>query len=82
MNGFNGTLDNALTLNNKQKISTFDSDNDSDSTCHCCAFKYFSGWWFADCFSTPVNGKYYPGGKIAIDKDSENILTFTGIHWQ
>ena len=40
VNGFNGTLDNALTLNNKQKKSTFDPDNDSDSTRHC-AFEYF-----------------------------------------
>ena len=79
MNGYTGTLNDALTEHNRQKFSTFDSDNDRVS--ENCASLNFGGWWFSNCFYTHLNGKYYSGGKMAIDYNSKNILTYTGIHW-
>ena len=80
VNGYTGTLDDALKRQNRQKFSTFDSDNDSSSTRHC-ASQYFGGWWFNDCYNTHLNGKYYSGGKMSIDSYKNDILTDSGIHW-
>ena len=80
VNGYTGTLADVLKQNNRQKFSTFDSDNDSHSTINS-AFKYFGGWWFNGCFSTHLNGKYYSGGKMSIDSSKNNILVDSGIHW-
>ena len=79
VNGYTGTLNDALKEHNRQKFSTFDSDNDRVS--ENCASLNFGGWWFSNCFYTHLNGKYYSGGKMAIDYNSKNILTYTGIHW-
>ena len=80
VNGFTGSLNNAMKLNNRQKFSTFDSDNDNYIGHFASA--HFGGWWFDDCYHTDLNGKYYSGGKMAIDAHSKNILYATGIHWK
>ena len=80
VNGYNGTLYDALKLHNRHKFSTFDSDNDSDSVANCASL-LFGGWWFIDCYRSNLNGKYYSGGKMAIDYDSKNILIYTGVQW-
>ena len=80
VNGYTGTLKDALKRHNRQKFSTFDSDNDGSSTANC-ASKLFGGWWFFHCHDSNLNRKYYSGGKMAIDVNSQIILIFTGIHW-
>ena len=80
VNGYTGTLADALKQHNKQKFSTFDSDNDSRSTGNCASW-LFGGWWFFNCHQSNLNGKYYSGGKMAIDYLNKNILIYTGIHW-
>ena len=69
-NGYTGTLDDALKLHNRQKFSTFDSDNDSSSMYHCASNFLVRGgggcWWFQGCYSTHLNGKYYSGGEMSI----------------
>ena len=55
VNGFSGTLADVLKKSNRQKFSTFDSDNDS-SYIHHCALECFGAWWFFGCFSTHLNG--------------------------
>ena len=80
MNDFSCTLSDALKLHNKQKFSAFDSDNDSNSK-ENCAVKYFGGWWFADSYTIYVKGKYYSGGKMAIESFSKNVLFATVIYW-
>ena len=79
VNGFNSTLADALKRHNRHRFSTFDLDNDSFS--NNCASMFFGGWWFADCFNTHLNGKYYSGGKMSIDSYHNNILTNSGVHW-
>ena len=79
VNGYNGTLVDALKPHNRDKFSTFDSDNDIYSK--NCASVFFGGWWFNNCHQSNLNGKYYSAGKMAIDAHSKNILTSTGIHW-
>ena len=79
VNGYTGTLTDQLRPHNGKKFSTFDLDNDSDPK--NCALMLFSGWWFTSCHYSNLNGKYYSGGKMAIDVYSKNILIFTGIHW-
>ena len=81
VNGYSGTLDDALKRNNRNKFSTFDFDNDSHSIVNCASM-YFGAWWFADCYTTHLNGKYYSSGKMAIDAYSRNILDNRGIHWR
>ena len=81
VNGFTGTLADALKGNNMNKFSTFGSGNDNRSDFNCASL-CFGSWWFDnDCFGAPLNGKYYSGGKMAIVSHSKNILSYTGIHW-
>ena len=80
MHGYTGTLNDALKWHDRQKFSTFDSDNDGSSTADCVS-KLFGDWWFFHCNDSHLNGKYYSGGKMAIDVNSKNILIYTGIHW-
>ena len=80
VSGYTGTLNDALKRHNRKKFSTFDSDNDGYSPANCASF-LFGGWWFDDCHECNLNGKYYSGGKMAIDYKSKNILIYTGIQW-
>ena len=81
VSGFSGSVtDNALTLHNQQKFTTFDVDNDHFSAGNCGS-RYFGGWWFNSCYSAHLNGLYYAGGKMSPYYDSKNIRPWTGIHW-
>ena len=77
VNGFTGTLTDALTTHNRKKFSTFDADNDDRSDSHCASV-YSGGWWFAvhSCHATHLNGIYYNGGKMAVYPSSKNILPY------
>ena len=81
VNGYTGTLADALKRHNRQKFCTFNSENDNRSTANCASEFFLGGCWFANCFRTHLNGKYYSGGKMAIDVYSKNILINSGIHW-
>ena len=80
VNGYTGTLKDALKDHNRQKFSAFDSDNDSHPSVNCGSL-LFSGWWFSNCHVSNLNGKYYSGGKMAFDIYNKNILIHSGIHW-
>ena len=81
VNGYTGTLHDALKPHNRQKFSTFDSDNDGHSTVNCASW-FFGGWWFFNCHENHLNGKYYSGGKMAISSYNNVVLTDSGIHWK
>ncbi|KAH3841694.1 hypothetical protein DPMN_115167 [Dreissena polymorpha] len=59
------------TLHNGRLFSTFDRDN--DQTYGCCACYYAGGWWFDNCFSAHLNGKYF--------KKKESVTYGNGIQW-
>ncbi|KAH3779248.1 fibroleukin-like [Dreissena polymorpha] len=56
--GFNGDVQDRLTMHTGKMFSTNDADNDDTST-RCCSCIYRGGWWFTDCFDSHLNGKYY-----------------------
>ncbi|KAH8418409.1 hypothetical protein KR222_009301 [Zaprionus bogoriensis] len=48
MGAFTGTAANQMTLNELQKFSTFDRDNDADAAIDCAA-RLHGGWWYGAC---------------------------------
>ena len=80
VNGYIGTLADALKRHNRKKFTTFDSDNDPHPTLNC-ASHLFGAWWFDNCHASHLNGKYFSGGKMSIDRSDRIILIHTGIHW-
>ena len=80
MNGFTSTIADALKYHNRQKFSTFDSDNDIDSAVNCASVPS-RPWWFADCNASQFNEKYYSGGKMKIVARKQIHLIYYGIHW-
>ncbi|XP_059164080.1 techylectin-like protein [Physella acuta] len=56
--GFTGNTSDSLSLlNNNQKFSTFDRDNDADAARNC-AVNFHGAWWYAGCHYTNLNGIY------------------------
>ena len=49
----------SLTFHNGQAFSTYDNDNDDDI--FNCASKYQGAWWYRDCHTSNLNGKYLKG---------------------
>ena len=83
VSGYTVTLNDGFKFHNRQKFSTFYSDNDSHSTVNCASL-LFGSWWFNGfnaCQNSHLNWKYYSGGKMAFDISSKNILVHSGIHW-
>ena len=80
VNGYTGTLADALKRHNRKNFATFNSDNDPHPTLNC-ASHLFGAWWFDNCHASHLNGKYFSGGKMAIDRSDRIILIHTGIHW-
>ncbi|KAH3779361.1 hypothetical protein DPMN_157163 [Dreissena polymorpha] len=58
---------------NGQSFSTFDADNDAVVS-SCCACTYGGGWWYLNCFSVNLNGKYF--------QRSDTVIWAQGIHWK
>ena len=79
VNGYTGTLTDALKYLNRKKFSTFYSNNDSHSTKNS-ASRLSGDWSFVDCHATHFNGKYYSGGKMDIGANKEVNLIYDGIH--
>uniref|UniRef100_A0A7M5VEM3 Fibrinogen C-terminal domain-containing protein n=1 Tax=Clytia hemisphaerica TaxID=252671 RepID=A0A7M5VEM3_9CNID len=47
-----------LGQHNNMKFSTYDQDNDKNSSGHCSAGYGRVGWWFNSCYSTLLTGNY------------------------
>ncbi|KAF4118008.1 hypothetical protein G5714_000059 [Onychostoma macrolepis] len=60
VSGFNdGGAGDSLAYHNKQKFSTFDMDQDPDST--NCARRFLGGFWYKNCHEANPNGVYIWG---------------------
>ena len=62
---YSGTATDELKINNGQRFTTFDNDNDVHSTANC-GDAYKSDWWFKNCFTGNLNGIYHSGGKVTV----------------
>jgi hypothetical protein len=55
---YSGTAGDSLTLHNKLAYSTKDRDNDVSSS-RDCAEEYTGAWWYGNCYTSSLNGKYF-----------------------
>ncbi|KAH8263781.1 hypothetical protein KR038_001611, partial [Drosophila bunnanda] len=85
LGNFSGTTFDGLVSNLNMKFSTYDQDNDMLVSNNCS--KLLSGaWWFNQCGSSSLNGKYYKsGGNVAdgifwpifVDGKWKNNISYT-----
>ncbi len=70
LGSYSGTAGNSLPQARNKKFSTKDKDNDEHDS-GSCARSFLGGWWYGECGSTNLNGKY-----------THNVIPFhTNVHW-
>ncbi|XP_008057401.1 ficolin-1 [Carlito syrichta] len=55
-----GTAGDSLTIHNTQLFSTKDRDHDRQHSSNC-AEQFQGAWWYSDCHSSNLNGRYLGG---------------------
>uniref|UniRef100_A0A182JAR6 Fibrinogen C-terminal domain-containing protein n=1 Tax=Anopheles atroparvus TaxID=41427 RepID=A0A182JAR6_ANOAO len=79
-----GTAGDALRVNQGQKFSTADRDNDANGNANC-AVALKAGWWFFSCTNTNLNGpcnnttdlgRYHPGAP------TDDALLYSSLGYQ
>jgi len=64
VSGYSGTAGyDALKYHNGKPFTTMDRDHDEASG-YNCAVESTGAWWFNNCFSSHLNGKYVPAGGL------------------
>ncbi|XP_058119875.1 fibrinogen-like protein A [Anopheles ziemanni] len=53
---YSGTAGDSMQTHKNKKFSTFGRDN--DNFIGSCATKYHGAWWYNDCLSSNLNGRY------------------------
>uniref|UniRef100_A0A1I8Q2Z1 Fibrinogen C-terminal domain-containing protein n=1 Tax=Stomoxys calcitrans TaxID=35570 RepID=A0A1I8Q2Z1_STOCA len=74
-----GNAGDSLRYSQREKFSTYDSDNDSNNSINCASLREGAWWYFRCNTSDPysnLNGRYYETGLPPDDK------TYTGICWK
>ncbi|CAG2194303.1 Angiopoietin-related protein 1,Ficolin-1-A,Angiopoietin-1,Fibrinogen C domain-containing protein 1,Ryncolin-1,Angiopoietin-related protein 7,Angiopoietin-related protein 6,Ficolin-3,Fibrinogen C domain-containing protein 1-B,Fibroleukin,Fibrinogen-like protein 1,Ficolin-1,Ficolin-1-B,Angiopoietin-4,Tenascin-R,Ryncolin-2,Techylectin-5B,Fibrinogen C domain-containing protein 1-A,Fibrinogen-like protein A,Ryncolin-3,Angiopoietin-2,Tenascin-X,Ficolin-2,Fibrinogenalpha chain,Tenascin,Angiopoietin-related protei len=77
--GYSGNAGDSLSYHNNMPFSTYDRDNDDRSGYNCAADSGLKGaWWFNNCWSSSLNGKYsnnyFAGGiKYSSWRPSQNL---------
>ena len=61
VSGYSGTAEDSLAYHNGSQFSTKDRDNDNYGLVNC-AQQHYGGWWYNDCHSSNLNGRYYDSG--------------------
>jgi len=59
ISGYTGTAGNSLAGHNGFPFTTYDVDNDTSGG--NCAVSYRGAWWYYNCHTSNLNGKYYGG---------------------
>ncbi|XP_017130431.1 fibrinogen-like protein 1 [Drosophila elegans] len=70
---YSGEAGDSFKYHENRKFTTFDRDN--DEYVHNCAANEYGGWWYNDCGTSSLNGKYYKDGQLP---DGQLI---NGINW-
>ncbi|CAG9833760.1 unnamed protein product [Diabrotica balteata] len=73
LDGFSGDAGDSLSFHVGARFSTLDVDQDAKEN-KSCAIDYESGWWFANCLDSNLNGKYM---NIVFDDTSHHL----GLIW-
>ncbi|XP_023031622.2 fibrinogen-like protein 1 [Drosophila willistoni] len=68
---FRGMIDNRMALGIGQKFTTYDRDNDLDRGWNC-ATVFYGAWWYDECGSPNLNGRYYTSATNSRDSMSWN----------
>ena len=61
VSGYSGTAGDGglgLSYHSGSRFTTIDRDNDASSL-NCAIFRSAGPWWYKDCYSVSLNGKYY-----------------------
>ncbi|CAB4007966.1 Hypothetical predicted protein [Paramuricea clavata] len=61
LGSFSGNAGDSLAYQNRMKFSTYDRDNDQDST-NCAAYNQ-GAWWYKSCQHSNLNGRYLKAGE-------------------
>ena len=61
--------------NNNMKFSTYEVDNDLDSSASCGKI-HQAGWWYSNCHSSYFNGRYPNGWQLSAGKEDEKYDCF------
>ena len=58
LSSISGDAGDSLAYHNRMKFSTNDKDNHHGKTNKHCAVEFKSAWWYNDCYSSSLNGRY------------------------
>ena len=73
-NYLGGPAGNSMRDHNNMKFSTHDRDQDNLDRFHCAQIAK-GGWWYNNCFSSNLNGLYYPGGYLSSNAHNGMVWT-------
>lgn len=71
VSGYRGTAGDSFSYHNGAQFSTKDQDNDTFS--RSCAVAYTGAWWYYNCHTSNLNGKYLKG---------THSSTGMGVNWK
>ena len=78
VSGYSGTAGNSFSGTNGLQFSTKDRDHDTSSG-RSCASVYHGAWWYGNCHSSNLNGKYLNGPHKSY-ANGINWSSFKGYH--
>ena len=77
VSSYSGTAGDSFSIQDGQRFST--KDKDFDTYGKSCAIEFHGAWWYSDCHSSNLNGKYL-NGRHKSYANGINWKTFKGYH--